>query len=310
MTQTLAVVVLFQLAVPNTATMSYPVLGYTLNDGRLTRLTGVPGACTASPDPGNVRYLRIQTAPTARAALLSVSGDSPVLVYRTPVSDTNYTLAAVPAALALSPTGAYFAALSPNHLSIYRRTSGSPLATIPLSSLPVPPSDFIDLLVSDNGDLVLQTSAGFWFSSTPAAPATFTFVPAILTALRFAARDQLLVGYEEAQGRVIALHPRASFAVEPLLTGKDLTSPVTGLQFSADGTSIWVSQRVGAVINYDLPRRQAASYPLLFGAIGAPTAPGVFLWNQPDQQLAVLDTTQQGAPRVLLVPMVEPESLK
>ena len=54
MTHALALVALFQLAVPNngTALVSYPTLGYTLSGSHLVRLAGVPGACSASPEPG------------------------------------------------------------------------------------------------------------------------------------------------------------------------------------------------------------------------------------------------------------------
>ena len=74
MTHALALLALFQLAVPNnsTALISYPTLGYTLSGSHLIRLAGVPGARWASLEPGAAQYLNIQTAVATRAVIISI----------------------------------------------------------------------------------------------------------------------------------------------------------------------------------------------------------------------------------------------
>ena len=249
---TLALVALFQLATPSpiTPNISYPTLGYTLAAGHLLRLAGIPGACYSEPDPSPALYLQIQTASAARAVLLSTAGDTPTLLYRTPIADATVSLSDPPLAIAISPTGAYFAALSPLHLWLFRRSGTAPLATFDARSLPTTPHDITALLVGDNGDLILNTTTAFWYSAAPVSPAaTFTAVSLPLTFLRFAPRDHLLVAYEPGQGRLIALHPTSGFAIEPLLTPKDSLTPVTGLEFAADSLAIWITQQNGVLIN-------------------------------------------------------------
>jgi hypothetical protein len=312
MTNALALILLFQVGAPNTATMSYPTLGYALFGGHLIHLTGIPGACSASRDPSNIEYVAVQNASTTRAALLSYAGDSPALVYRTPLSDTVYPIGEKPTATTLSPSGLYFAALSAARLSLYRRSDGKPVpaATVPVDALPLPVRDIRGLLASDKGDLVLQTDTGFWFSSDPASPPAFTFVPMPLTGMRFTPLDELLVAWEPGQGRIIALHPHASFAIEPLLNASDLAGSTPRLELSADGLSLWISQLNGSLVEYDVPRRQATFYSVPAGTLAAVTTPGVFLWDAPDHQFAVLDTTQSGGPRVLVVPLADGEHVK
>ncbi len=160
MTQALAFIALFQLAVPNdgTALVSYPTLGYKLSGSHLVRLAGVPGACSASPDPSSTQYLNIQTAAATRAVLLSTAGDTATLLYRTPINDTTVVLSEPPIATALSPAGSYFAALSASHLWLYRRSGTAPLAALDTRTLPVQVSDITALVVGDYGDVVLNTA--------------------------------------------------------------------------------------------------------------------------------------------------------
>jgi hypothetical protein len=307
MTNTIALILLFQLAAPDAATMSYPTMGYALSGGRLIRLTGVPGACSAAPEPGYSEYLTLHSASTARVILLTSGGESAALLYRTPIGDTRYVLSASPTATALSPSGLYFAALSSSGLAVYRRTAKTALGAGPLHALPVPATQITSILISDAGDLVLQTPTGFWYSATPTEPATFTLVPTTLTLMRFAPRDHLLVGFEPGQGRVVALHPRASFAIEPLLLPRDLTGEPAGLEFAPDGFSFWLSHQAG-LVKYDLLRRTATPYDgIPTGALSGVVSPGVFLWKTLSNELAVLDTLQPDAPRVLLVPTAQDE---
>ncbi len=84
---------------------------------------------------------------------------------------------------------------------------------------------------------------------------------------------------------------------------------ITGLEFGRDGLSIWVTQAVGPLFNYNLSQRQLTAYTVPAGAIATVTAPGVFLWSQPDQQTAILDTTR-AVPTVLVVPAVTAEVAK
>jgi hypothetical protein len=312
MTHTLALVALFQLAVPNngTALVSYPTLGYTLSDSHLVRLAGVPGACSASPDVSATAYLSIRSAVAMRAVLLATVGDAPTLIYRTPISDTTVSLTEPPVATALSPTGSYFAALSPSHLWLYRRSGTAPLAALDARWLPVPVEQITALAVGDYGDLVLNTPNGFWYSATPGAPgALFSQISVPVTYLRFTPRDHLLVAFEVGQGRVIALHPTSAFAIEPLITSQNSLSPVTGLEFGADGLSVWITQAAGPLLNYNLSQRQVTPYDAPAGAIASVTAPGVFLWSQPDQHTAILDTTRS-VPTVLVVPVAPAEVAK
>jgi hypothetical protein len=280
--------------------------------GRVTRLTGVPGACSASPDTSDTKYLAIQSASTTRAALLSSGGDSPAVIYRSDVGETVYLLDEEAIAITISPSGSYFAALSSSRLSLYRRGEANALAaaTVPIEALPVPLRDIRGLLVGDFGDLVLQSDAGFWFSNAPPSAARFTFVSRPLTSMRFAPRDRLLLGFEPGQGRVIAVHPQASFAMEPLLEASAIAGFTPRLEFSADGFTFWISRQDGTLVRYDLLRREATFYRVTAGSIAAVIAPGIFLWDKPDSQLAVLDTTQPGEPRVLLVPSAESHSAK
>jgi hypothetical protein len=304
----LTLAALFQLAVPNSgnALVAYPTLGYALSAGHLVRLAGIPGACYAMPDLSTTLYTQFQSASASRAILLFSGGDSPALLYRTPLNDTTVVLPDSPIEIAISPTGAYFAVLSPSHLWLYRRSASAAIATIDVHSLPILVADVTAILVGDNGDLVLNTPTALWYSANPADPASaFSMISVATTFLRFAPRDRLLVGYEPAQGRVIALHPSNGFAIEPLITPKDSLAPVTGLEFGAAPLSIWVSQQNGNLLNYDLSQRQETSHIVPAGAIVSVVAPGVFLWSQLDQSTIILDTTRT-TPTVLTVPVVSP----
>jgi hypothetical protein len=302
----LALVALWQLAAPSTASaiVSYPTLGYTLLAGRLVRFAGIPGACYSTPDASPTTYTHIQTATATRAVLLATGGDSPTLLYRTPLTDTTIALTETPLAVAISPSGSYFAALSASHLWLYRRAGLTPLVTIDIASLAAPIADVSALLVGDNGDIVINTPSAFWYSATPTAlpGPTFSMISIPATFLRFAPRDHLLVGYQPGQGRVIALHPTSAFAIEPLITAQDSFTPITGLEFSADGLSVWISQQAGPLLNYDLAQRHTSAYTVQAGAIASVTAPGVYLWSTPDQSASsILDTTR-AVPTVLVVP--------
>jgi hypothetical protein len=312
MLHTLTLVAFFQFAVPNsfTAVVSYPTLGYTLSAGHLVRLAGIPGACYAMPEQSTTEYLHLQAATAARAVLLSAGGDSPALIYRTQLDETTVPLTETPVATAISPTGSYFAALSSSHLWLYRRSGAVPLATLDVRSLPIPVVQITALLVGDDGGLILNTATGFWYSEIPAAPgASFAFVSIPVAFLRLMPRDHLLIAYEPGQGRVIALHPSSAFAIEPLITPQDSLSPVTGIEFGADAPSIWVTQQTGTLLNYNLSQRLLTSYAVSPGAIVSVAAPGVFLWSQPDQQTAILDTTR-AVPTVLVVPAATAEVAK
>jgi hypothetical protein len=312
MTNALALFALFQLAVTNTGTalVSYPTLGYTLSGSHLIRLAGLPGACSASADPSAAQYLTIQTAAATRAVLLSTGGDSPALLYRTPITDVTVALSEAPLATALSPAGSHFAALSLSHLWLYRRSGTAPLAALDTLTLPVPVSEITALVVGDFGDIALNTAAGFWYSANPGSPgALFSQVSIPVTFLRFTPRDHLLIAVEPGQGRVIALHPTSAFAIEPLITQQDVLAVITGLESGADGLSIWVTQASGPLLKYNLSQRLLTPYAVSAGAIVSVTAPGVFLWSQPDQQTAILDTTR-AVPTVLVVPAASAEVAK
>ena len=212
------------------------------------------------------------------------------------------SLAEAPIAISLSPSGSYFAALSSSHLWPYRRSGAVPLAALDARTLPIPVAQITALAVGDYGDVVLNTASGFWYSANPGAPgAIFSEVSVPVTFLRFAPRDHLLIAFEPGQGRVIALHPTSAFAIEPLITPQDSLNPVTGLEFGTDGLSIWLTQAAGPLLSYNLSQRLLTSYTVPAGAIASVTAPGVFLWSQPDQQIALLDTTR-AVPTVLVVP--------
>jgi len=304
MTHSLAMLALFQLAVPNssTALVSYPTLGYTLSGSHLVHLTGVPGACSASLDASASAYVSIQSAAATRAVLLATAGDAPTLIYRTPVNDTTVALGEAPIATALSPAGAYFAALSASRLLLYRRSGSAPIAALDARMLPIAVEQITALVVGDYGDVVLNSATGFWYSANPGAPsALFSQISVPLTFLRFAPRDHLLIAFEAGQGRVVALHPTSAFAIEPLITAQDSVSQLTGLEFGADGLSVWITQADGPLLHYNLSQRQLTAYLVPAGAIASVTTPGVFLWSQPDQQTEILDTTRT-VPTVLVVP--------
>ena len=219
------------------------------------------------PNPAPLQYLNIQTAVATRAVLLSTAGDSPALIYRTPINDTTVSLTEAPIATALSPAGSYFAALSSSHLWLYRRSGAAPLAALDARTLPIPVAQITAFVVGDYGDVVLNTASGFWYSANPGAPgAIFSQVSVPVTFLRFTPRDHLLIAFEPGQGRVIALHPTSAFAIEPLITPQDSLSPVTGLEFGTDGLSIWVTQTAGPLLNYNLSQRQLTSYTVPAGA--------------------------------------------
>lgn len=312
MTHALALVALFQLAVPNssTALVSYPTLGYTLSGSHLVRLTGVPGACSASLDASASTYLSLQSAAATRAVLLATAGHAPTLIYRTPASDTTVALSEAPIATALSPAGSYFAALSASHLWLYRRSGTASIAALEARVLPIPVEHITALVVGDYGDVVLNTATGFWYSANPGAPgALFSQISVPVTFLRFAPRDHLLIAFESGQGRVIAFHPTSAFAIEPLITAQDSLSPLTGLEFGPDGLSVWITQAAEPLLNYNLSQRQLTRYVAPAGAIASVTAPGVFLWSQPDQQTAILDTTRT-VPTVLVVAAATAEVAK
>ena len=300
MIHTIALVALFQLAVPSDvhALVSYPTLGYTLSGNRLIRLAGVPGACYATADPTSAQYSQVHNASAAHATLLVTVATPATLIYRTPLTDITITLPEPPQQTAISPTGAYFAALTSSHLSLYRRSSLTPIATVDPPSLPIP-ADVTALAIGDYGDTVLTTSTAFWYSASPGA--NFSPISIAATFLRFTPRDHLLIGYDAGQGRVIALHPTSAFAIEPLITSQDALTTVSGLEFSPDALSFWVTQQTGPLLNYDLPTRHLTPYPLPAGVITAVVAPGVFLWSQPDQPTTILDTTRS-TPTLLVLP--------
>jgi hypothetical protein len=297
---TIAILALFQLAAPSgvNAFVSSPTLGYTLDGNRLVRLAGVPGACYATHDPSATQYTHVHNASAAQATLLVTDGASATLIYRTALTDITITLPEPPQHTAISPTGAYFAALTSSRLSLYRRSSSAPVATVEPPSLPIP-ADVTALAIGDYGDTVLSTPTAFWYSASPGA--SFTSISIAATFLRFAPRDHLLIAYDAGQGRVIALNPTSSFAIEPLITSQDAITAVSGLEFSPDALSIWVTQQTGPLLNYDLPARHLTSFAIPAGRITAVVAPGVFLWSQPDHQTAILDTTRS-TPTILIVP--------
>jgi hypothetical protein len=300
MMHTIAILTLFQLAAPSgvNALVSSPTLGYILTGNRLVRLAGVPGACYTTADATTTQYTQAHNASAAQATLLVTGGTSVTLIYRTPLTDITITLPEPPQHTAISPTGSYFAALTANRLSLYRRSSSAPVATVEPPSLPIP-ADVTALAIGDYGDTVLTTPTAFWYSASPGA--SFTSISIAATFLRFTPRDHLLIAYDAGQGRIIALHPTSSFAIEPLITSQDALTAVTGLEFSPDALSIWVTQQTGPLLNYSLPGRHLTSFPLPAGGITAVIAPGVFLWSQPDQQTAILDTTRS-TPTILIVP--------
>jgi hypothetical protein len=305
MTNVLTLLALFQLAVPNNATavVAYPTLGYTLLNSHLVRLSGIPGACAAALDSDTTQYATLQTAAVVPGALLYVGGDTPTLVYKSATGQISVRLREPATTTAISPAGVYFASLGADQLTVYRRNGAAPIASIAAAALPVGAADVTALLVGDYGDIVLNTATGFWYASSPSDRSQpFSQVSLPVSFLHFAPRDHLLLGYEAGQGRVIALHPTSAFAVEPLIGPAQGLQPVTGLDFGANGDSLWLTQAGGPVLSYALPTRQLTAYNNLpIGALGAIVAPGVYLWSQPHQGPALLDTTRS-EPAVLLVP--------
>jgi hypothetical protein len=296
----IALIALFQLAAPSgvNALVSSPTLGYILTGNRLVRLAGVPGACYSTADVTTTQYTQVHNAAAAQATLLVTDGASATLIYRTPLTDITITLPEPPQHTAISPTGAYFAALTSNRLSLYRRSSSAPVATVEPPLLPIP-ADVTALAIGDYGDTVLTTPTAFWYSERPGASFTSISIPASF--LRFTPRDHLLIGYDAGQRSVIAIHPTSAFAIEPLITSQDALTAVSGLEFSPDALSIWVTQQTGPLLNYNLPARHLTPFALDPGTIMAVIAPGVFLWSQPDQPTAILDTTRS-TPTILIVP--------
>ena len=300
MMHTIALVTLFQLAAPSgiNALVSSPILGYTLVDTHLIRLAGVPGACYATPVSTITQYTQVHNATAGQATLLVTAGTPATIIYRTPLTDITITLPEAPQHTAISPTGAYFAALTSTRLTLYRRSTIAPVATVEQPSLPIP-TDITALAIGDYGDTVLSTPNAFWYSPTPGASFTSISIPA--TFLRFTPRDHLLIAYDAGQGSVIAIHPTSAFAIEPLITSQDALTAVSGLEFSPDALSIWVTQQTGSLLNYNLHARHLTPFTLDPGTIMTVIAPGVFLWSQPDQPTAILDTTRT-TPTILIVP--------
>ena len=245
---TIAILTLFHLATPTgvNAQVSSPTLGYILTGNRLVGLAGVPGACYATPYPTTTQYTHVHNASGAQATLLVTDGASGTLIYRTALSDITITLPEPPQHTAISPSGAYFAALTSNRFSRYRRSSSAPVATVEPPSLPIP-ADVTALGIGDYGDTVLTAPTAFWFSASPGA--SFTSISIAATCLRFTPRDHLLIGYDAGQAGAIAPHPTSSFAIEPLITSQDALTTVSGLEFSPDALSIWVTQQTGPLLN-------------------------------------------------------------
>jgi hypothetical protein len=300
MLHALVIISLFQLAAPATASalVTNPTLGYGLTAGQLIRFTGIPGACQASPDPSGARYTELHTASAAPVTILVPASASLNLFYINGDTSLDVPLAEPALHTALSPTGNYFVTLSTTQLRLFNR-SGPAIATAALSPIGIQPTDIADLLVSDQGEILLTGANTFWYSAKNAA--SFTPIPMALTFVRFMPHDHLIVAYDSEQGRVIAVHPASAFAVEPLLTSHDGLTGVTGLQFSADGYAVWVSQESGPLVRYGLPVRHSDSFTVPAGGLSSVLAPGVFIWDQPGTSYAILDTTQP-TPAVLVVP--------
>jgi len=309
----ITLIAFMQLLAPNTTNglVSYPTLGYMLSARHLMRLAGIPGASYASPDSSSpAEYTQLRSASCARAILLATVSDSPTLLLRTPLAETTVSLADAPVDTAISPTGAYFAALFSSHLSLYRRSGAAAIASIDARTLPAPVDSISALLVGDDGDVVLNTNSALWYSADPThRDPAFIMVPASLTFVRFAPRDHLLLAYDADKGRVVALHPTSGFAIEPLITAQDNLTGVTGLEFAADNLSIWVTQQAGDLLNYNLAHRFLTLYAVPPGSIASVTAPGVFSWSQPNQSIAILDTTRT-PPAVLVVPIQAADAAK
>lgn len=291
---------LFQAAAAANAApaLTAPVLGYALNGTQLVQIVGIPGACYAILDTSGTRYSQLRSAVAARAYLVQPDSSSPALTYRNHHNTITVPLQEPALQIALSPAGTFFAAVSQSRISVFAK-SRSITDTTDLSTIPLDASEITEIAISDYGEALIATANTLWYSPQPGAP--FTAQPVGLSFLRYAPYNHLVVGYEATTGRLVALHPTASFAIEPLLTSQDLLTPLTGLAFSTDATTLWLTQENGPAMRYSLQTRQASSFTVPAGTLSSVIAPGVFLWSHTDTQRTILDTSQP-VPTVLIVP--------
>ena len=293
-------IALLQMAAAYAAppTVSAPLLGFGLSGGALTRYMGIPGACYSTPDADTTQYQLLRTPSGTIGALLVPASGQPRLVYRAENSTLTVPLPDDPSQVAISPSAAYFAAASATQLLVFDRT-GVLRGSTQLASMAITAADITELAVADQGDTLVATATTFWYAPKPGA--AFIAVPLALSHVNFAPRDHLLVAYDTAAARIIAIHPTSAFAVEPLITSHDAPLAPTALHFSADGTAVWLNDPTLGLVRYDLPTPQSTPFPIAAGTLGPTIAPGVFAWSGSDAGAAVLDTTQP-SPTVFLVP--------
>ena len=300
MLSTITLITLFQIATPGptSASVSTPSIGYSLAAAQLVHFTGIPGAAQATFDPSGDWYTQLKTASAGPYAILVPAAPTSDILYLTPNQVLTIPLAQPATNTAVSPSGSYFVALTTAQLLLYNR-AGTLLAAMDYPAVGIPPTCVTDLLVSDLGEIILTSNDTLWYS--PKDAASFTAIPMALTYARFKPHDHLLIAFDPGQGRLIAVHPTAAFAREPLLTPDDHLTPLTGLQFSADGSSVWFTQQTGPLEQYDFSTRTTTSFAVPDGILSTALAPGVFLWSQANNSTTILDTTQTN-PAVLIVP--------
>jgi hypothetical protein len=279
-------------------TVSAPLLGYSLTGSTLTRYVGIPGACYTTPDLDLTPYQLLRSASSAPVALLLPLAGEPRLVYRTDSATFTVPLPDTPNTIAVSPLGSYFAAASSDHVRVFDR-AGTLRASTDLTAFLPTGAAITEISAGDEGDLLIAAANTFWYSQKPGL--SFVPVPLALSHIAFAPRDHLVIAYDSAAARIIAIHPSSGFAVEPLVTSRDHSLPPAEIHFGADGTAIWLTDPTLGLVRYDLPTRQSTSFSVAPGTLGAAVAPGIFQWNKPDGGTAILDTTQ-AQPIVFLVP--------
>jgi hypothetical protein len=276
--------------------LSAPRIGTVLSsDGYLRDIQGVPGACRFIPDPDTTQYGTFQAASHGVSTLAATADSVVINGYGT----RRFSLPGQPRAIALSPTGVFFAAAAGNALTVYSLNNPDilPKAT-QLADLGIADGQ-ISLAVNDKGVALVSDAthvALAGLASTPGQQA-----PVALSFIRFVPNSDLAIAFSSGDATLALVHSE-SLATEHLLAATDGFVAPTGIELSKDGSTAWISESgSNSVMSYSLDARSAATFDLgSQGALRSIGLPGVFLWNDN----ALLDA-QRSAPQVLLIATTE-----
>ena len=291
LTLAITVATLSPLALLGQDALSAPRIGTVLSsDGFLHDIQGIPGACRFVQNADTSHYIAFQVA-SHGLLMLAATADSIVI---TGYGTRRFTLTSAPRAVAVSPKGTFFAVATNEALTVYSLTNPDilPKAT-DLADLAIADGP-LSLAVSDNGVVLLADATHVALTgigvSTAQAPLALSFP-------RFIPASDAAVAYSSSDSALVLVHTD-TLSAERLLAASDGLSTPTGIEFSADGTTAWISQSgTNSVMSYSLETRSATSFDVgSQGALRSIGLPGVFVWNE----TAILDA-QRAAPQVLLV---------